>query len=113
MKIVQLGAISDEPVSHNAAIAKRVLLRKGEAGAVTQFAQSRFAPGEVAPAHSHPDMHEVFFVQSGQGTAVVDGVSHELVRGTCITFAPGEVHEISNDGEAELVLLYFGVASGA
>ena len=113
MKIVQLDALSDEPVSHNAAIAKRVLLRAGEAGPVMQFAQSRFGPGEVAPAHSHPDMHEVFFVQAGQGTATVDGSAHDLVAGTCITFAPGEVHEIRNDGAGELVLLYFGVMDHA
>lgn len=111
MKIAHLDALPDEPVSHNAAILKRVFLRNGEVPNVTQFARSRFAPGEVAGAHAHADMAEVFFVESGAGTIVVDDVTTALAPGTCVAVLPHEMHEIRNDGVQDLVLVYFGVRS--
>ena len=109
MKMTRLDALPDEPVSHNAAIVKRVFLRSGEVPNVTQFARSRFAPGQIAGAHAHADMAEVFFVESGTGTLVVDGAATALTAGTCVAVLPHEVHEIRNDGARELVLLYFGI----
>lgn len=55
-------------------------------------------------------MHEVFFVASGAGRVKVDGVAHAVEAGSCFVVAPRERHEIENDGEADLILLYFGVA---
>lgn len=109
MKIARLDALADEPVSHNAAIVKRVFLRNGEVPNVTQFARSRFAPGQVAGAHAHADMAEVFFVESGSGTIVIDDVPTALTPGTCVAVLPHEMHELRNDGAQELVLVYFGV----
>lgn len=109
MKVARLDALADEPVSHNAAIVKRVFLRNGEVPSVTQFARSRFAPGQVAGAHAHADMAEVFFVESGTGTIVVDDVATALTPGTCVAVLPHEMHELRNDGAQELVLIYFGV----
>lgn len=109
MKVTRLDGVAEEPVSHNAAILKRVLLRNGEVPNVTQFAQARFAPGQVAGAHAHADMAEVFLVEAGSGTIVVDDVAHPLRPGTCVAVLPHEMHEVRNDGAAELVLTYFGV----
>ena len=109
MKITRLDALPDEPVSHNPAIVKRVFLRDAEVPHVTQFARSRFAPGQIAGAHAHADMAEVFFVESGTGTIVVDDVATALTPGTCVAVLPHEMHELRNDGAQELVLIYFGV----
>ncbi len=109
MKLSRLDDLAAEPVSHNAAILKRVLLRKGDVPNVMQFAQARFAPGQVAGAHAHADMAEVFFVESGAGTIVIDDVAHPLRPGTCVAVLPHELHEVRNDGATELVLTYFGV----
>lgn len=109
MKLVRLAALPDEGVSHETSIRKRVMLGAGDVANVMQFAQARFTPGQVAGAHAHRDMSEVFFVSAGEGTIVVDGQSHRLTPGTCIAIQPGEQHEIRNDGSAELVLTYFGV----
>ena len=109
MKVTRLDSLADEPVSHNAAILKQVLLRSGDVPNVTQFARSRFAPGQVAGAHAHADMAEVFFVESGTGTIVIDDVASALTPGTCVAVLPHELHEIRNDGAQELVLIYFGV----
>lgn len=109
MKRVSLNNIPEQGVSHNTAIRKQVMLQKGDLPHLIQFAQARFEPGQVATAHSHADMHEVFLVQSGQGKMTVDGVVHALTPGVCIAVAPGEVHEVHNTGETWLVLTYFGV----
>ncbi|MGF1522803.1 MAG: cupin domain-containing protein [Leptolyngbyaceae cyanobacterium] len=109
MKRVSLNAIPEQGVSHNTAIRKQVMLKKGDLPHMIQFAQAQFEPGQVADAHCHTDMHEVFLVQSGEGTMIVDGAPQALNPGVCIAVAPGETHEVRNTGTELLVLTYFGV----
>lgn len=109
MKRVSLNAIPEQRVSHNTAIRKQVMLQTGDLPHLVQFAQAQFEPGQVADAHAHTDMHEVFFVQSGQGTMTIDGEPQALTPGICIAVAPGETHEVKNTGTELLVLTYFGV----
>ncbi|MEL6939282.1 MAG: cupin domain-containing protein [Cyanobacteria bacterium J06598_1] len=109
MKITSLNELPIESVSHNAAIKKQVMLRMGELPHLTNFSQARFQPGQVAQAHAHTDMHEVFFVEEGEGAIAIDGKPYPLTPGTCIAVAPHESHEVSNTGTAELVLTYFGL----
>lgn len=109
MKIQSLGAIADEPVSHNPAIQKQVMVRQGDVENLVYFSRARFAPGEVAGAHSHEDMSEVFFVESGSGTIYINDTVHDLRPGTCVAVEPGDVHEVINSIAEELVLIYFGV----
>lgn len=109
MKFISLNQLPEESVVHNPAIKKKVMLRKGDLPHLTNFSQSRFASGEIAGAHSHPDMAEVFFVEAGKGTIYIDGEKFPLLAGNCIAVEPGEVHELINDGTEELVLTYFGL----
>src|SRR5688572_19472951 len=109
MKRVLLRAVADEGVSHNPEIKKQVLLRKGDLPHLTNFSRSRLLPGQISRAHQHADMYEVFFVESGSGTMRVGATSEKLERGLCIAVEPGEEHEITNTGNTELVLLYFGI----
>ena len=109
MKIRSLNATATEGVLHNPGIAKRVLLRNSELPHLTQFAQARLAPGQVAFAHAHADMYEVFFVETGVGRITVDGRAHQLEAGSCVVVEPGEAHELSNIGTTELVVTYFGI----
>lgn len=109
MKLTSLQQLPIEAVSHNPAIKKQVMLRAGDLAHLTNFAQARFAPGQVATAHAHKDMGEVFFVIAGSGQICVNGERYHLTVGSCIAIAPNEVHEITNDGSKELILLYFGI----
>ena len=109
MRIVSLDALPVEGVSHDPAIRKQVLLRRGEVPHLTAFSRAVFTPGQAVTPHAHADMHEVFFVASGAGEIRVDGAAHALAAGTCVAVAPGETHEIACTGAEELVLLYFGV----
>lgn len=109
MKLASLNELPSQGVSHNAAIRKQVMLQAGDLPHLIQFAQACFEPGQVAAAHAHTDLHEVFFVQAGEGTMTVDGTPYELTPGVCLAVSPGEVHEVCNTGNEPLVLAYFGI----
>lgn len=109
MKITNLHEIPEKSVSHNPDIKKKVMLQLGDLPNLTNFSQARFAPGQIARAHAHGDMCEVFFVESGSGTIQIDGTTYDMRAGACIAVEVGEVHEIANTGSAELVLTYFGL----
>ncbi|MBE9076408.1 cupin domain-containing protein [Romeria aff. gracilis LEGE 07310] len=109
MKLTQLTQLPEEAVSHNPEIRKRVMLRSGDLPYLTNFSQARFAPGQVATAHAHTDMYEVFLVESGSGTIRIDQQPYPLTPGVCVAAEPGEVHEVSNTGQEVLVLTYFGI----
>ncbi len=109
MKILSIDALPDEPVSHNPRILKRVMIRNGQLPHLTQFAQARFRPGQVAAAHTHHDMYEIFFVESGRGQITINGQPHRLATGMCVVVEPGEEHEVANPGETDLVLTYMGL----
>jgi quercetin dioxygenase-like cupin family protein len=111
MKHCKLHQLPPEPVSHNPAISKKVMLRLGDLPHLTNFSQARFAPGQVAAAHAHRDMCEVFFVESGTGVICVDGQDYALTAGVCVAVETGETHEVRNQGTEELVLTYFGLRS--
>lgn len=108
MIATSLNDLPEESVSHNPEITKKVMLRCGDLPHLTNFAQARFAPGQISPGHAHQDMCEVFFVQAGAGVMLVDNKEYPLLPGNCIAIEPGEVHEIINNGSDELVLTYFG-----
>ena len=109
MKKVSLIDVPEEGVSHDPQIKKRVLLRRGDLPHLTNFTRSRLASGQIARAHAHTGMHEVFYVESGAGSMKIDDEELRLEAGVCIAVAPGEQHEITSTGEDDLVLIYFGV----
>lgn len=109
MKIISLAEAAEQALSHDPDINKRVLLQRGDVPRLTNFSRARLKPGQRTTAHSHADMSEVFFVESGEGLMLVDGREVGIASGVCVAVAPCETHEIVNTGEADLVLLYFGV----
>ncbi|WP_256555841.1 cupin domain-containing protein [Oscillatoria sp. HE19RPO] len=76
---------------------------------LTNFSQAKFAPGQVAAAHAHGDMCEVFFVSQGSGLIRVNGTDYPIEMGTGIAIEPGEVHEVVNNSSPDLILTYFGL----
>ena len=109
MKITNLRDLTQQQVSHNPEISKKVMLSHGDIPHLTNFSQATFAPGQVASSHAHQDMHEVFLVSTGKGIMRIDGEEYELTPGVCIAIATGETHEVINTGTDNLVLTYFGI----
>lgn len=109
MKLVSLADLPEEGVSHNPEIRKRVLLRRGQIPHLTNFTRSVLLPNQTASPHTHPDMYEIFLVQSGTALVRINEDTYQLHPGHCLTIEPGEQHEITNPGTTELILLYFGI----
>lgn len=111
MKISTLKTIQPGTVSHNPAIKKQQMLDNQQINHLIQFSQAVFPAGEKAPAHGHADMNEVFFIVSGTGQMRIDDKTVELEPGMCITVEAGEVHEIENTDEVDLVINYFALTT--
>lgn len=111
MKIVAIDNTSEQAVSHNPKIKKHVLISNGEIKHITNFSEAFFPPGEIAYAHNHIDMTEVFFIKSGSGILIVDDKNILLTENMCITIEPGESHEIQNTGSKELIIMCLGIQS--
>lgn len=112
MKMINLHQVAEEGVSHNAKIRKRQILGNGIVEPITHYARAVFPPGEKASAHRHDDMSEVFTVESGCGEIRINEVAFVFSEGLTVVVEPGEVHEIVNTGNAELIVTYFGVLAG-
>jgi mannose-6-phosphate isomerase-like protein (cupin superfamily) len=111
MKIVFLNHLPEVGISHNPEIKKRVMLNSEDIPYLTTLSQARFTAGQVADAHSHDKMYEVFLIVTGEGLIRVDSKDHPLYPGVCLMVEPGEVHEIVNTGTQDLVMTYFGIIS--
>jgi quercetin dioxygenase-like cupin family protein len=64
------------------------------------------APGGRIREHSHGDQVELQICFRGRGRVVVDGASHPLVPGTACFLGYDVRHEILNEGDEELVMLW-------
>ncbi|MCY0965091.1 cupin domain-containing protein [Parathalassolituus penaei] len=109
MQITSLDQIPETGVSHNTRIRKQVIVANNQIRNVTHFSRAVFPAGEVAWAHSHTDMTEVFLIEAGVGEMAINGQAFRVSAGTCISVEPGDEHELRNVGKEELVVLYFGV----
>jgi mannose-6-phosphate isomerase-like protein (cupin superfamily) len=109
MKICSTVDLHETTISHNPKITKKVFISNGEIESITNFSRATFPPGEKASAHSHGDMTEVFYIETGQGSITVNEQKLSIKAGTCITVEPNETHELENTGSTDLVVFYFGV----
>src|SRR5256884_1575204 len=64
------------------------------------------APKSRVREHSHGDQIELQICFRGRGRVVVDGVSHPLVPGTACFLGGGGKHEIINEANEELGMLW-------
>jgi quercetin dioxygenase-like cupin family protein len=109
MKRGMLDELAELPVTHNPEIKKKVLFKDGDLPSITQYSQATFLPGQRAPAHAHEDMYEVFLCVSGSGLMTIDGEAFALSPGAYFACAPGELHEIANNGSTPLLIHQLGV----
>lgn len=109
MQYISLNNLPQKSVSHNPNINKKEIITNGKIPNLTNFAQANFTVGQVSPAHSHEDMWEVFYVESGTGIITINGQEYQLEKGITVIVEPNETHEISNNGKEDLTLNYFGI----
>ncbi len=69
----------------------------------------RIHPGDTVPAHTHADEDQVYYVATGAGFVVLDGVRTEVAAGDCVLIPLGTEHEITNTGTEPLDYVFFVV----
>ena len=110
MRLINRSQIPDTGVSHDPMIRKKVFIEKGRIPKLTNFSQSIIRPGQHCPSHHHPDMWEVYLVESGNGKMIINGKEVLLCEGDCLIVDPGEDHSMQNPSSSEdLLLTYFGI----
>ena len=79
-------------------------------GLRTELSRHSLKPGAVTGGPGDPPMHEpgsreTAVVESGELTLIVDGQTHRLTTGDCVTFDADLPHHFENAGKEEAVLL--------
>ncbi len=69
------------------------------------LAQIVIPPGKASRKHYHPDAEESYYILSGTAQMELDGKHATLNPGDSVVILPDQVHEISNTGTDDLVLL--------
>ena len=70
------------------------------------------APRSHIREHSHDRQIELQICHKGKGYVLVDGVRHELVPGTSCFLGYNVKHEIFNDGDGDLVMMWVIAPAG-
>lgn len=108
MKLINLTDTPLEPVSHDPQILKQVMVDRGVVPKLTKFSKAVIRSGQVASAHSHENMYEIFFFLAGKGKLLVSDRTIDILPNLCIVVEPGERHAIA-EVTADIELLYFGI----
>lgn len=63
-------------------------------------------PGQSLGGHYHQQVEETFYVTQGQGTFVVNGQEIAAVAGDALRMEPEDRHDIRNDGDQPLKVVF-------
>lgn len=69
------------------------------------------APGETSTPHSHHE-REIFFFIGGSGTVRVGAERTPVAYGDEVHIRPGDDHEVTNDGDEDLIYLSIWFETG-
>lgn len=109
MNITHLDQCEEQGLSHDTDIIKKVLFDEKELPDSVRLSHALFKPGQKASVHSHEDLYEVFYVLSGNGLFLINGNKYRVSVGNSIRIDPYEDHQVINDSQDDLMLLYFGL----
>ena len=69
------------------------------------LAQIVIPPGKGSLKHYHPEAEESYYILSGSAEMLLDGETATLRPGDNVVIRPPQVHQITNAGPDDLVLL--------
>ena len=107
--LIKLDQCVAEPSRHGNP--KYVLARAGILPNVTQVAVAVFPDLVETELHSHPTMHEVYFVLEGQAVYTIGEDRYEVTPGDFFVVPPGTVHNQKVTVPPHRVF-YWGIAVG-
>jgi mannose-6-phosphate isomerase-like protein (cupin superfamily) len=71
----------------------------------SQLVLMSLLPGEEIGEEVH-DLDQFLRIEAGHGTAILDGVSHELADGSAVVVPAGAKHNIINTSDSEKMKIY-------
>ena len=69
------------------------------------LAEARLPPGAATTPHYHPRTEEIYYIISGSGRMQIGDEIRDVSPGDAIAIPPGQVHQITNIGDATLLFL--------
>lgn len=75
-------------------------------GPNSQLVVMSLMPGEDIGMETHDGVDQFIRIEAGKGTAVLDGVEHELEDGSAVVIPAGTEHNIINGSKKEPLKLY-------
>ena len=111
MKITDKNQIQTPLITPGGEVIYELIGKGDSAGAISShsLAQIQIAPGKSSSLHYHKSSEEIYFILNGEGSMSLDGKEFTLIPGQACLIQPGEVHQISNQGDTELEFLAYCV----
>ena len=69
------------------------------------LAEARLSPSLSTTAHRHNRTEEIYYILEGAGLMQVDQEQRHVAPGDAIAILPGQLHQITNTGDALLKFL--------
>ena len=107
MKIADPSLVMDPLVTPTGEIIAEMIGKAVGDNANHSLARIVIPPGKSSNLHYHKVTEETYFILKGEAGMQVNGERVHLIPGQACYLAPGDVHQIQNDGEADLVFLAF------
>jgi mannose-6-phosphate isomerase-like protein (cupin superfamily) len=67
--------------------------------------EATLAPGDSTTAHYHRASEELYLFTAGRGRLRVGDEERDVESGDCAVILPGEIHQVWNTGDTDLVLV--------
>jgi mannose-6-phosphate isomerase-like protein (cupin superfamily) len=69
------------------------------------LAEATLAPGDSTTPHYHRASEELYLFTAGRGRLRVGDEERDVESGDCAVILPGEIHQVWNTGDTDLVLV--------
>jgi quercetin dioxygenase-like cupin family protein len=69
------------------------------------LAEHPIPPGYFVPPHRHADDEEMLYVMEGELTLIGEAGERRAAAGSCVHFAPGDLHGFRNDSAGTVKIL--------
>lgn len=104
MHILNVAEVTPAQAPHGEAV-QELIGRAAGGSAAYSLAQITLPPGAASLKHYHPIAEECYHVLSGTGHIEIDGMAAPLGPGDAVAILPGQIHQITNTGETDLIFL--------
>jgi len=107
MKIADPSLVMDPLVTPTGEIIAELIGKAVGDDANHSLARIVIPTGKSSNLHYHKVTEETYFILKGEAGMQVNGKEIQLIPGQACYLAPGDVHQIHNAGESDLVFLAF------